>query len=108
MALDGSGFHVEIEVLEGAAKAMGEITAKQDNFDLRGLCGEESEVGHATMHAALGNFCGKLSESMGILSDKAEDMRGGLETAARIYREHEHDTKQSLTADPAVEAMEDL
>ncbi|RJQ84433.1 hypothetical protein [Amycolatopsis panacis] len=107
MALDGPGFHVEVEVLEEASKAMGEITKKQEAFELRGLCGEEAEVGSTVMREALMNFCIRLSESMDVLCSKAEDMRTGLNIASRLYREADQSAKQGLTADPAVAAMDD-
>lgn len=109
MALDGKGFHVDIDMLESAAKAMGEITAKQDKSKIADLWGGDAQgVGSDVLYEALVSFCKTMSEGVDYLVDKAEDTRKGLSEAARTYREADHAAKAHLDADPAVEAVNDV
>lgn len=108
MALDGQGFHVEIERLEAASRAMGAIADKQAASELEDLCGGDAQaVGSDVMCDALVSYCEKMSEGIDHLVDKAEDVRDGLTEAARIYREAERANTGRLTSDPAAQAMGD-
>jgi hypothetical protein len=62
--MDGPGFHVDIEVLETASKNMQDLWHSQDEFELRGLCGEPELYGHGGVHDALADFCGQWSVGM--------------------------------------------
>ena len=107
--MDGNGFHVDIGVLESAAKAMGEISDKQDRSELADVCDEADEqtVGSDTMYDALVSFCETTSEGIDYLVDKAEDTREGLSEVAQNYREVERAAIADLRGDPAAEAADD-
>lgn len=106
MAFDGPGFHVEVGTIEDAAKAMGEITRKQDDFSLEDLCGRYEQYGHDEFCDALDNFCGKFNGSVDMLVDKSGDMREGLQAVAKAYRSAEHANKDVLK-DPGIQAVEE-
>ncbi|MEV6907571.1 hypothetical protein [Amycolatopsis sp. NPDC051071] len=103
--MDGPGFHVEIEVLEGASKNMSQIVHDQDSFELRGLCGEPPLYGHDGVHAALAEFCGSWSVGIDALSDRASDLGDLLGKAAQAYRAVEHDNTSALKTDPGIDAI---
>lgn len=103
--MDGPGFHVEIEVLEGASKNMSQIVHDQEGFELRGLCGEPPLYGHGGVHAALSEFCGSWSVGFDALSDRASDLGALLGKAAQAYRGVEHDNVSALKTDPGVAAI---
>lgn len=107
--MDGTGFHVDIGVLESAAKAMGEISDKQDRSELADLCDEEDEqtVGSDTMYDALVSFCETTSEGIDYLVDKADNTREGLVEVAQNYREVERAAVADLQGDPAAETADD-
>ncbi|MGH9061408.1 MAG: hypothetical protein ACRDZY_18130 [Acidimicrobiales bacterium] len=103
--MDGPGFHVEVEALEGASTSMAQVAADQDNFALRGLCGEPPLYGHDGVHDALAEFCGRWSVGRDALADRARSMGDLLGTAAKAYRQAEHNATGSLTTDPGLPAV---
>jgi hypothetical protein len=103
--VDGPGFHVDIDVMDSAAKSMGEIVHDQDSFELRGLCGESSLYGHDGVHDALADLCGRWSVGLDALSDRARELGHLLSTAANAYRDVEHSNTAVLTADPGLDAV---
>ncbi|MBQ0928700.1 hypothetical protein [Saccharopolyspora endophytica] len=106
--LDGPGFHVDVEILETAARAMGEIAADQNASELAELCdGNAQTIGSDVMCEALVSFCETMSEGIDYLVDKAEDTGEGLSEAARTYREADHAAMQHLGGDPAAAAMDE-
>jgi hypothetical protein len=109
VGLDGRGFHVDIEVLETAAKAMREIAADQNASELSELCdGDAQTIGNDTMYEALVAFCEQMSAGVDYLVDKAEDTGEGLREAARTYREADQAAVEHLAGDPAAAAMDEL
>ena len=98
--MDGPGFHVDVEVLNSAASSMGAIVHDQSTFALRGLCGDPELYGHRGVHDALAQFCGRWSVGLDALSDRAAELGTSLGKAAEAYRETEHTTTATLTADP--------
>ncbi|MEU3623492.1 hypothetical protein BS329_27640 [Amycolatopsis coloradensis] len=103
--MDGPGFHVEIEVLEGASKSMGEIVHDQDSFELRGLCGDNQMYGHSGVHDALAEFCGRWSVGLDALSDRARNLGDLLGKAAKAYREVENTNLDALKVDPGLDPI---
>ncbi|WP_031469629.1 hypothetical protein [Sciscionella sediminilitoris] len=104
--MDGPGFHVDIGAIESAAREMGEITRKQDDFALADLCGPYEQYGHDGFCDALDNFCGEYDRSMQMLVDKADDLKDGMSAVAKAYRQAEHSNKKALT-DSGVQAVDD-
>lgn len=106
--MDGPGFHVDVEILETAARAMGEIAADQNASELAELCdGDAQAIGSDVMCEALVSFCETISQGIDYLVDKAEDTGEGLREAARTYREADHAAMQHLGGDPAAAAVDE-
>lgn len=106
--VDGPGFHVDVEVLETAARAMGEIASDQNASELAELCdGDAQAIGSDVMCEALVSFCETMSQSIDYLVDKAEDTGEGLREAAQTYREVDRAAMQQLGGDPAAAAMDE-
>jgi hypothetical protein len=105
MGLDGAGFHVETEVLEAASRSMGEIVSDQDDFELRGLCGDPEVYGHGGIHDALAEFCGSWSVGLDALCDRSRHMSDSLADAAKAYRGVDQNTARTMAADPGLDAV---
>ena len=103
--MDGPGFHVDIEVLETASKNMQDVWRSQDEFELRGLCGEPELYGHGGVHDALADFCGQWSVGLDALCDRANDLSDSLGKAAQAYRAVEHSNMTALKVDPGTDAV---
>jgi hypothetical protein len=106
MALDGPGFHVDVDAVERAASGITQSVADQDNFELRGLCGEPEMYGHAALHDALAEYCGRWSEGLDVLTDDAEAIGEALTEVAQVYRGVDEAEARALSGDPAVEAAD--
>lgn len=104
--VDGPGFHVDVDVLETAAKSMHEIIADQDNTELRGLCGGPDVYGYAAVHAEFSGFCQAWSVGLDALSDRARWMGDELGATARTYREADQKAAQGLTDDPGLQVVD--
>lgn len=52
MVLDGPGFHIDADKVDEAARGIQDSVHDQDNFELRGLCGDLELYGHAGVHDA--------------------------------------------------------
>ncbi len=103
--MEGPGFHVDVDVLERASKNMSAVVRDQDSFELRGLCGEPRLYGHAGVHDALAELCGRWSVGIDALSDRASDLGDLLGKAAEAYRAVEHSTVEALKTDPGWDAV---
>lgn len=64
-AVDGPGFHVDVEAVDEAARGITQSVQDQDNFELRGLCGDADLYGHAGVHDALMDFAVRWSDGFG-------------------------------------------
>ncbi|MGH3972568.1 MAG: hypothetical protein ACRDS9_04480 [Pseudonocardiaceae bacterium] len=106
MTLDGPGFHVEIEALEDASKSMIEALEDQDKFELSDLCGPSEMYGHGGVHTGFSDFCQRWSVGLDALCDRARAMGYKLRDAATVYREVDAANARTLTADPALEAVQ--
>lgn len=105
MALDGPGFHVEIEALEGASKSMIETLEDQDKFTLSDLCGPSDMYGNDGVHGGFSEFCQRWSVGLDALCDRARDTGYKLRDAAKVYREVDAANARALTVDPGLEAV---
>lgn len=103
--MDGPGFHVDVGVLEAASKNMQDLWRSQDDFELRGLCGEPELYGHGGVHDALADFCGQWSIGLDALCDRANDLGDMLGKAAQAYRAVEHSNTAALKVDPGTDAV---
>lgn len=106
MTLNGQGFHVEVDVLDTAATGIKQSVQDQDNFELRGLCGETDQYGHAPLRDAFMDFCTRWSEGLDSLTDEGEAIGETLSKVADAYRTVDENAAQSLPADPGLEAAD--
>ena len=93
--MDGAGFHVELDVLEQAARRMQDIVTDQDGRGLCDVCGGMDQYGHAGVHAELAEFCNAWSAGMDTLRDRTQSMAGELRVFQR-RSEAAHATGQAL------------
>jgi hypothetical protein len=104
--MDGAGFHVELDVLEEAARRMQDIVADQDGRELREVCGGAQQYGHEGVHAELAEFCNAWSVGVDAVCDRARTMGAELREVAQAYREIDQEAARTLNHDPGVEATE--
>ena len=104
--MDGAGFHVELDVLEQAARRMHEVVTDQDGRELRDVCGGAQQYGHAGLHAELAEFCNAWSVGVDALCDRARTMGSELREVAQTYREIDQEAARTLNQDPGVAATE--
>jgi hypothetical protein len=104
--LDGPGFHVDVDAVEEAARGVSESVRDQDNFELRGLCGDSDLYGHAGLHDALMDYCVKWSDGLDVLTDDAGAIGGALTKAVQAYRAIDEATALTLGGDPGTGAVE--
>lgn len=106
--MDGPGFHVDVDILETAARAMQKIAADQKAAELAELCdGDAQTVGDDALCDALVAFCEKASAGIDYLVDKADDTGEGVREAAQTYRETDRAAMGHLAGDPAAAAMDE-
>lgn len=98
--MDGPGFHVDVDRLEEAGRAIKRSVTEQDNFELRGLAGEADMYGHTPLRDALMDFCVRWSDRIDDLVDDADDMAAALQSSAYAYQEADRAGK--LSEDPAI------
>jgi hypothetical protein len=106
MSLDGPGFHVEIDALDGAARGITQSVHDQDTFELRGLCGDVTLYGHAGVHDALMEFCVRWSDGLDVLTDDADGISDSLTRVANTYRSVDEAAARAMTADPGVAGVD--
>ncbi|WP_414945548.1 hypothetical protein [Amycolatopsis sp. cmx-11-32] len=107
MSLDGPGFHVDIEVLEGAAKGIAQSVHDQQSFALRDLCGDSALYGHSGLHSALADYCARWSQGLDTLTEDAEVIGDCLKHVAEAYRSTDAAATEKLRVDPGEAAVED-
>ena len=104
--MDGPGFHVDLDKLDEAATGIRQSVDDQDNFELRGLCGDSEMYGHVGVHDALMDFCVRWSDGLDVLTDDAGAIGDALTRAATAYRGIDDATARTLGADPGERAVE--
>lgn len=104
--MDGPGFHVDVDVLDTAAKSMHDIVADQDNSELRRLCGGPEMYGYDAVYAEFSGFCQAWSVGLDALCDRAQWMGDELGNCARTYRDVDQAAAQKLTDDPALQIVD--
>lgn len=104
--MDGAGFHVELDVLEQAARRMQDIVTDQDGRELRDVCGGADQYGHADVHAELAEFCNTWSVGVDALCDRARTMGSQLDEVAQAYREIDQEAARTLTQAPGMAATD--
>ena len=104
--MDGAGFHVELDVLEEAARRMHEVVTDQDGRELREVCGDAQQYGHQGVHAELAEFCNAWSVGVDALCDRARTMGADLREVAQTYRDIDQEAAQALNHDPSVAATQ--
>jgi hypothetical protein len=104
VVLDWHGFHVDVDAVEEAAKGIGRSVHDEDNVELRGLCGDAAQYGHAGLHDALMQFCIHWSDGLDTLTRDAGTIGDTLSKVAQLYRRTDTAAARSLGSDPPVEA----
>ncbi|MEV6448447.1 hypothetical protein [Amycolatopsis sp. NPDC051716] len=105
--MDGPGFHVDVEKMEGAASGIHRSVSDQANFALRGLCGDTQLYGHGGIHDALMNFSVRWSDGLDTLTEDAGAIGDVLGRAAQAYRAADAAAAGSLKVDPGEQAVND-
>jgi hypothetical protein len=98
--VDGAGFHVDVEKVEEAASGIRRSVSDQENFALRGLCGDTQLYGHGGIHNVLMNFCVRWSDGLDTLTGDASAIGDVLGRAAQAYRAVDAAAAGSLKTDP--------
>jgi hypothetical protein len=105
MTLDGPGFQVEVGAMDEAATGVTQSVQDQDDFELRGLCGDAGLYGHPGLHDALREFCVRWSDGLDTLTDDARAIGDTLSRVAQVYRDVDDTAARSLRSDPGVDAV---
>ncbi|WP_033287535.1 hypothetical protein [Amycolatopsis jejuensis] len=93
------GFQLDPGALTAAAASVGRVSADQDNFALRGLCGDVGLYGHAWLHDELMDFCVRWSDGIDLLAADAESVADLLREIADAYAAVDVEKKKSLTVE---------
>lgn len=104
--VEGPGFRVEVDAVDEAARGVTQSVQDQDNFELRGLCGEAGLYGHAGVHEALMDFAVRWSDGLDTLTRDAAAVGDALSRAVQAYRSIEEASVRSLPGDPGLGAVE--
>ncbi|WIX79213.1 hypothetical protein QRX50_49185 [Amycolatopsis carbonis] len=96
-----------MDKLDEAATGIRQSVDDQENFELRGLCGDSSLYGHSGVHDALMDFCARWSDGLDTLTDDIGAIADTLSRATRAYRAIDDAATRSLTADPGEGAVDD-
>lgn len=105
--VDGPGFHVDVDKLDEAANGIRHSVQDQDNFALRGLCGDAELYGHTPLHDALMDFSVRWSEGLDILTDDAGQIADALSRVSQAYRTVDEAAARTMPNDPGLEAVDD-
>jgi hypothetical protein len=105
--VDGPGFHVNVDKVAKAGSGISQAVKDQDNFELRGLCGDSDLYGHQGLHDALMDFCVRWSDGLDVLTDDAGAIGDALTKAADAYRGIDDATARTLGGDPGQGAVDD-
>lgn len=84
--MDGSGFHVDLDALETAARCIRDTIADRDSIEVRDICGAAELYGHAGLHGAFSDFCDRWSKGIDQLVEDAGIIGESLAAAAKNYR----------------------
>ncbi|MGW4489018.1 hypothetical protein ACWEOE_34935 [Amycolatopsis sp. NPDC004368] len=96
-----------MEKLDEAATGIRQSVDDQENFELRGLCGDSGLYGHSGVHDALMDFCVRWSDGLDTLTDDAGAIADTLSRATQAYRAIDDAATRSLTTDPGQGAVDD-
>jgi hypothetical protein len=100
--MEGPGFHVDLDRVDEAATGIQQSVDDQDNFELRGLCGDAGLYGHSALHDALMDLCVSWSGGLDVLTEDAGAIGDALSRVAQAYRAVDADTVKTLGGDPGV------
>jgi hypothetical protein len=102
--MDGTGFHVDIDVLDEAGSGITQSVADQDKSELADVCRDRSTYGHAGVHDAMKNFCERWNDGLDLLTGDAKAIGDMLSRVARAYRAVDAAAARSLSTDPGLRA----
>jgi hypothetical protein len=98
--VDGPGFHVDVDKVDEAANGIHQSVQDQNNFELRGLCGDTELYGHPPLHDALMDFSVRWSDGLDVLTDDAGQIGDALSRVSTAYRAVDGAAVNSLPGDP--------
>jgi hypothetical protein len=104
--VDGPGFHVDVDTVAEAGTGITQSVTDQENFELRGLCGDSALYGHQGLHDALMDFCVRWSDGLDVLADDAGKIGAALTRAADAYRGIDDASARTLGGDPGQGAVD--
>jgi hypothetical protein len=105
--MDGPGFHVDIPVLDEAARGLVESVDDQSLSRLADVPGGSGPYGDGELHVALTDFCDRWSDGLNILVEDARAIGDGLRRAADAYRAADGAAAARLSGDPAAAVVDD-
>lgn len=104
--VSGPGFHVDVDKIDEAANGIHESVQDQDNFALRGLCGDTELYGYTPLHDALMDFCVRWSDGLDVLTDDAGKIGDALSRVSKAYRTVDEAAAHTMPDDPGVGAVD--
>ncbi|WP_245617364.1 hypothetical protein [Amycolatopsis taiwanensis] len=107
LVMDGPGWHADVDKIDEAANGIQQSVQDQDNFELRGLCGEPELYGHTPLHDALMDFSVRWSDGLDTLTGDAREIGDALSRVSKAYRAVNEATARSLPTDPGLGAVDD-
>jgi uncharacterized protein YukE len=105
--MDGPGFHVDVPVLDEAARGLVESVDDQSRSRLADVPGGAGAYGDGDLHAAFTDFCDRWSDGLDILVEDARAIGDGLRRAADAYRATDAAAAARLSGDPAAAVIDD-
>ncbi|MTD55294.1 hypothetical protein GKO32_15100 [Amycolatopsis sp. RM579] len=104
--MNSPGFRVDADKVAEAGNGISRSVKDQDNFELRGLCGESDLYGHQGLHDALMDFCVRWSDGLDVLTGDGGAIGSALTKAADAYRGIDDATARTLGGDPGQGAVD--
>lgn len=106
MVLDGQGWHVDVDKIDEAANGIHDSVQDQNNFELRGLCGDSDLYGHSGVHDSLMDFCVRWSDGLDTLTYDASKIGDALSRVSTAYRTVDEAAARSMPSDPGAGAVD--
>jgi len=106
MVLDGQGWRVDVDKIDEAANGIHDSVQDQDNFELRGLCGDPELYGNSGVHDSLMDFCVRWSGGLDTLTEDAGKIGDALSRVSRAYRAVDDAAAQAMPTDPGTGAVD--
>jgi hypothetical protein len=93
-----SAFVVDISVLEGLARELGEACGSMSTALNSMMSASRAETGEASLDSACGHFQDKWSYGLQLLGGTTQSLQEGVEATTKAYRTTEEGIARSLSA----------